>query len=433
MQLENMIKIWKGKIEDCVDILQVNAIVNSAHPTLMGSTNHVDGAIHNMVNSKNETTDFFKKEIIKQFSDKVHTENERVIRCERGKAVITKGYGLCDWIIHAVGPKSDRNDGRFGYSSSCIEMLTDCYRNIMDIIFEYPSIEKVAIPVISAGNYGIDFEYAFRIGLTTVYNEILEKKRKKRELFDKISLHEIYFVIPDEQKNYEKACIIFDEYRPIFEKEHRVVARKSYASLKEFYKEVYLYDNQRGYFAVAKKVRQILLIFRTVFGAWSVLKDKIGKWDWEIRRQTVEVTAIIKMLIPVFIMFFAVVTKLRGFFCLGAEFVILYNLIDTITYLLALMFLADIQRPSANVIRSLVLLIINYIEVELEISAIYLLNHIEMRNGTSIREAVEFVIHTQDNGFSWLQYGNKIINFFFVTVVFSYFSNHIRQRKFRTN
>lgn len=118
---------------------------------------------------------------------------------------------------------------------------------------------------------------------------------------------------------------------------------------------------------------------------------------------------------------------------MGAEFVILYNLIDTITYLLALMFLADIQRPSANVIRSLVLLIINYIEVELEISAIYLLNHIEMRNGTSIREAVEFVIHTQDNGFSWLQYGNKIINFFFVTVVFSYFSNHIRQRKFRTN
>lgn len=61
-------------------------------------------------------------------------------------------------------------------------MLTECYQNIMKIIFEYPQIKKVAIPVISSGNYGMDFEYAFRIGLTTIYNEI-KKKRKPKEKF----------------------------------------------------------------------------------------------------------------------------------------------------------------------------------------------------------------------------------------------------------
>lgn len=33
----------------------------------------------------------------------------------------------------------------------------------MKIIFEYQDIEAVAIPIISSGNYGFDFEYAFRI------------------------------------------------------------------------------------------------------------------------------------------------------------------------------------------------------------------------------------------------------------------------------
>lgn len=55
------------------------------------------------------------------------------------------------------------------------------------------------------------------------------------------------------------------------------------------------------------------------------------------------------------------------------KFVIIYDLLDTTTYLVALMFLADIQRPSANVIRSLLMLVVNYIEVELDIIVIYLI------------------------------------------------------------
>ena len=37
MQLENMIEIQSVKIEDAVKKLNVNAVVNSANPSLMGS------------------------------------------------------------------------------------------------------------------------------------------------------------------------------------------------------------------------------------------------------------------------------------------------------------------------------------------------------------------------------------------------------------
>ena len=51
-------------------------------------------------------------------------------------------------------------------------------------------------------------------------------------------------------------------------------------------------------------------------------------------------------------------------------FFMFYNLLDTTTYLLSLIILADIQSVSANIIRSLIMLCINYIEVSLEISLI---------------------------------------------------------------
>ena len=51
MQLENMIEIQSVKIEDAVKKLNVNAVVNSANPSLMGSHSNVDYAIHNAVDT----------------------------------------------------------------------------------------------------------------------------------------------------------------------------------------------------------------------------------------------------------------------------------------------------------------------------------------------------------------------------------------------
>lgn len=376
VDIGSMIEIKRGQIQNAPKKHQADAIVNCAKPTLMGSNSNVDGAIHTAIDNKNGRTGFFKEKIKEQFADALHTaDKEDVLRCSRGDAVITEGYGLCKYVIHTVGPESDRNTGKWNgvYSSSCVKKLMDCYQNIMKIVFEYPEIEKIAIPVIASGNYGFDFEYAFTIGLTTVYNAILEKKKKQGELFKYIGLKKIYFIVPDEKGNYATACDVYKRYQKTFQKEHKAVARGVWKSQEEFWKEISLYDNQKGYFAVAKIVRQMLIVFRIVFGFWTYLKDCISKEDWVIRRQTVEIIAFIKMIIPIPLMWIAV--QYQSILAVNKVImcIIVYNLLDTVTYLLSLMFLADIQRPSANVSRSLVMLVVNYIEVEFDVACIWML------------------------------------------------------------
>jgi O-acetyl-ADP-ribose deacetylase (regulator of RNase III) len=434
MQLENMIEIQSVKIEDAVKKLNVNAVVNSANPSLMGSHSNVDYAIHNAVDTIKNQQGWLDSELTRAFRRKYRTSKRDIIRCGRGDAVITKGYGFCEYIIYAVGPKSDWNNGKYGYSSSCVETLAACYKKIMKLIFEHPAIEQVAIPVISSGNYNFDFEYAFKIGLTTVYNELLDKKMELKELFDSISLKKIYFLVLDDQKRYDTAIEIFNSYQDVFRREHRAVARGAIESQKEFMQEVSLYDEQRGYFSVAKFVRQLLLYMRWIFGFWTFLKDVRSTKDWVVRRKTVEITAIIKMILPVILMVFT--SKLESPVWITRFFiaVIVYDLLDTVTYLLSLLLHADIQRPSANITRSLIMLVVNYIEVQLEIAAIYYFINRINEVVISIREAITILTNMESlkNSYLWLEQVSKGINFFFLTVVFSYLSSHMRMRKFRT-
>lgn len=438
MELANMIEVHEGKIEDFVERYNIDAIVNPACPSLMGGKHDgsVDEAIHRKINKLEGNYKYFKEFIKNEFKEKVATRKEGVIRCKRGEAVITRGGKLCKYVIHTVGPKSDRNEGHpDGYSSSCVGKLVSCYENVMRLVFEYPEIEKIAIPVISSGNYGFDFEYAFQIGLVTIYNELLEKKNEYRELFKEISLRKIYFVIPNDNGNCDRARQIFDKYKNVFQREHRAVYSGVLQSQKEALKEVNMYDEQRGYFAIAKRIRQILIILRYVFVGWTLFKDVFGKKDWVVRRQVIEIVAFIKVFIPIILMFFC--TLIEGnwiaYICFLA--VILYDLGDTVTYLIGLMFLSDIQRPSANVIRSLVMLVVNYIEVQFDMAAVYLfVSNFIYNKMYTVQQAMGFIIGDEKIiiGYQWLQFINNGIKFFFLTVALSYFSNHMRMRKFRT-
>ena len=303
----------------------------------------------------------------------------------------------------------------------------------MEQVFQYQNIEKIAIPVISAGNYGFDFEYAFTIGLTSVYNILLEKKKETAELFEYIGLKKVYFIVPDEMGNYETACEVFKKYQKVFQKEHRAVARGAMKSQIEFFKEIRSYDTQKGSFAIAKFIREILMVLRIILGLWTYVKDLISKRDWVLRRQTVEIMTFIKMLIPVPLMLLYQGYAGNNVVKWLILIMLLYNLADTVTYLIALMFFADIQRPSANLSRSLIMLIVNYIEVELDVAAIYLVTQNFRHVAVSFNDAVNLAIGCEaDNLCRWLKFGNTGIKFFFLTVVLSYFSSHMRQRKFRT-
>lgn len=435
MRLYSMIEIKKMNIQDAPQRLEVDAIVNCANPTLMGSDSNVDGAIHAAVDCVNRERGYFKRKIIDQFEPALETRGENVIRCSRGEAVITKGYGLCKYIIHAVGPESDENrcKPKNIYSSSCVAKLTDCYENIMELVFSHPDIQSIALPVISSGNYGIDFEYAFTIGLTTVYNALLEKEKELRELSDFIELKKIYFVVTDIGNHYQLADNILERYKPIFFKEHRVVSRGAIQSQKEYWKEICLYDSKKGYFAIATGVRRLLLIIRWFLGLWTYIKDLISKEDWVVRRQTVEVISVIKMGIPLPVLWLAFTYGKLEWVNIILLCVIGYDLLDTITYLLSLMLFADIQRPSANVSRSLIMLAVNYIEVELDMACVFMLIRNIQHDFQSMSMVLKFLIGDKGAELSkCLNWANSGIKFFFLTIVLSYFSSHMRLRKFRT-
>ena len=72
--------------------------------------------------------------------------------------MITSGYDLCDYIIHAVGPiyQGGRNNEA--------KDLYSCYEKALDLAKEN-NINSIAFPLISSGIYGYPKQEAFAIAL----------------------------------------------------------------------------------------------------------------------------------------------------------------------------------------------------------------------------------------------------------------------------
>lgn len=419
----------------------IDTIVNPAKPTLMGGdAPSVDYEIHRAINQN------LKK---KKFKDKIRKEVdgknkwcEDIIRCQRGKVVVTKGYSLCKTVFHVVGPEFDGVRRYNWCTSSCVQKLEACYREIIKEIKRRQGIEKVAIPIIGAGNYGIPYEVAVRVALAAVANELVDWKNKDREFFEFSALKKIYFCIyhkgqDTRQYYYNKAIAIWNEYSKIIKCNNKVVYQTTKEAHFRYLLEIVRHDGERGYFAVAKWTRFILLCIRTLFIPVLWLKDRFGGVNWHKRRKVVEATAFGKL-------FFSIIICCRLWFsrsiCLVEEIVliscILYIMLDTVTYLVLLIVLSDIQRPSANVIRSMIFLLINYLEVSLDIATIfYILNFGSIKFKTAILFGImpDFLSDSSIAGckfYGSLLYANNGIKFFFMTLAFGYFANHLRQREF---
>ena len=120
-------------------------------------------------------------------------------------------------------------------------------------------------------------------------------------------------------------------------KEHRAVSRGAIKSQKEYSKEIELYDEQKGYFAIVSLVRKLLLKMRWVLGGWTFIKDFVSKEDWVCRRQIVEITALVKMVIPMIVLALSAYFRTNSIINIGLLLVVGYDLLDTVTYLLSLM------------------------------------------------------------------------------------------------
>ena len=79
--------------------------------------------------------------------DKLQKACDEIGGCKTGDAVITPGFDLCKYIIHAVGPIY--RDGKHHEA----EDLYDCYRSSLQLAKNY-KIKSIAFPLISSGIYG---------------------------------------------------------------------------------------------------------------------------------------------------------------------------------------------------------------------------------------------------------------------------------------
>lgn len=327
-------------------------------------------------------------------------------------------------------------------TSSCTKVLESCYKNIMQELKDCWDIEAVAIPIIGAGNYGIPFELATRIAIATIGNVLVEWEAEDEEYFQRMPLKKITICIyhQDIQKEKQHASYaqkILDKYNIAFIKKHRVVYQNSWSAQTRYIYDLAKNDTKRGYFTVARLFRMLLLLMRTAFMPILWLKDIIGRYDWNRRRGTVEIITFIKLLLPIFIHILITKGGTLGNDNIGYKFIILYLMMDTITYLICLIVLSDIQRPSANVIRSIILLLVNYLEVSLDFAILYYLyagckvGFGEMI-GYSVLDMTVVSQYMETSMIKILDYAKAGSQFFFMTMAFGYFANHLHQREFRS-
>lgn len=442
--IQGMLDIVRGEITEYVKQNRIDVIVNAASPTLMGSDSEsVDKSIHDKINKKLKLNMKFKDKIREQLDGETK-EPEEKIRCARGQAVVTKGYGLCKYVIHVVGPHCDGpqkwKERSWCCTSSCTKILENCYKNVMSVLKENRNVETVAIPIIGAGNYGIPFELAVRIAIATVGNSLAEWETEDEEYFQRMSLKKLTFCIYDKDRRIEHDRVayaqkVLKDYNSAFAKEHRVVYQKSWEAQTRYIYDLVKNDKKRGYFAIAHVFRLVLLVVRLIFMPVLWLKDKIGGSDWNRRRETVEIITFLKFLFPFLVYFLITKGIILGKNNIGYKGIIIYMMADTITYLVCLIVLSDVQRPSANVIRSIILLLINYLEVTLDFAVLYYLYaDCKVEFGAMIAYSVlDKTVEGPDMSNSItiiLDYAKSGIQFFFMTMAFGYFANHLHQRKF---
>lgn len=75
--------------------------------------------------------------------------------CDTGSAVITPGFRLCKYIIHAVGPRWGGDEAKVK------KQLYGAYRAALTLAAEY-GCKSVSFPLISAGIFGVPVDIAWR-------------------------------------------------------------------------------------------------------------------------------------------------------------------------------------------------------------------------------------------------------------------------------
>jgi len=452
-EVYQMLFLEVGNIADEATLKKkkIDTIVNATNPTLMrsGHEQGVNKSIHDAIDKLEGKENAFEH-IIRGETGLDMRRKE--IRCGRGHARLTSGGKLCRNVIHVVGAEYDGTSAKKeNCSSSRVRILASCYEEIINILKQHPDIRRIAIPFIGAGNYGFPFQLAAQIAIASVANALTDWREQDPEMFALAGIERIYFFIYDSggcNQNMYKNCVqgILRKYRRTIQDGQKVVFQSSQKAHLRYIREILRYDKSRGYFSVARGFRLLLMLMRLAFLPAMWVKDWIGGCNWQKRRQTVERLALGKMAFP--LLGWLILTGYTDTNKSTLEFLLvlctIYFMCDTLSYLLTLLIMADIQNPSANLIRSLIMLLVNYMETAFDSALLYWISY---REKFPFHEALLYGVLGQELGpeqktdlnivansavdYVW-PYLSAGLQFFFASLVFGYLANHMRQRKFRS-
>lgn len=156
--------------------LEVDAIVNAAHTSLLGGCG-VDGAIHRAAGKE------------------LRIECAKLNGCTTGQAKITHGYKLqAKYVIHTVGPVWSASNYT---ESEKLELLKSCYYNSMKLALEH-GVKIVAFPTISCGAYRCPIDIAVKTAFYSVQEFV-----KKHNEFEKIIFIDIREEVVNKYKELE--------------------------------------------------------------------------------------------------------------------------------------------------------------------------------------------------------------------------------------
>lgn len=105
------------------------------------------------------------------------TECNQYQGCAIGNAIATGGYGLSEYIIHAVGPIYHNH-----LPEKAKELLVSAYKESL-LLAEDLKVSSIAFPLLSTGIYGYPKEEAVELALLTIGEHCLGKTSLKEITF----------------------------------------------------------------------------------------------------------------------------------------------------------------------------------------------------------------------------------------------------------
>ncbi|MPQ31240.1 hypothetical protein E4V42_07290 [Clostridium estertheticum] len=430
--MDKRIKIIQGDIT----LLDVDAIVNAAKPSLLGG-NGVAGAIHRVAG--------------RQLLEECKKIRELPNRCNAGEVKLTNGYGLkAKYVVHTVGPKW--TGGKKGEAN----ILKKCYENVLELSVKN-GFSTIAFPAISIGSYRYPIKEATKIALATIHNFLL-KNTTLKEVTIVTFTQDVYKCYVGIYNSYnEKMKEPTNFFCKLFfgTGQSKILINTALGEQVSYIKKVWESDPLHS-FGLMRLIRLILILFQFIFPSLYI-RNFFGKRSWKARRVVIELQVILKILFPLILLnirfpfIFKIISDIGiplNSLKLILVLLVCYSLAETILYLLSLIFLGDIQNPSADRNRSITLILLNYIEVTLDYAVIYkLLTLITINDASKSRhiltsiESIYFSFVTSTTlGFGDYipssPYGQVVVILqcvtmvVFVVLILSYFISNLSKRKF---